>query len=59
MKIKIKKNRNVGWTVSNLCRGDPEPPLSEVVIFLPYLNMILETIEESEIIWGFFFIINY
>jgi hypothetical protein len=38
----LKLQRNMTWTISNLCRGTPAPPLSGVAYVLPYLAAMIQ-----------------
>jgi importin subunit alpha-1 len=40
--MSVTLHRSMTWTISNLCRGEPAPPLSAVASALPYLTTMIQ-----------------
>ncbi len=47
-KKRLATLRNVAWTISNLCRAKPSPPLSRTKLFLPLLTDIVQQGRDPE-----------
>ncbi len=47
-KNRLTTLRNVAWTISNLCRAKPSPPLSKTKPFLPLLTDIVQQGRDPE-----------